>query len=294
MGTKLEYFVNLLAALPDSNNLTVGHVDVWEHFQNQGLRKSYHIHRIGVDKLQSLMDRMIDRNNTESIKKTMQMHEDTFKHQVRELHRLYSVQKMLMNQLKKETRQTKFWSATTGLDILSHPRFIDQQPPTKQINSGIDVQFQRMRDYPCSREMSGSCSGDTMRLPRGFDLERPAEEGISIGLRSFDEGRAGPSSSMAIKSCKMNMDISDEDSDVELTLSIGGMQTKKRTNSHQPQLGCSESPKKKNGELNSSASFKSDRGEECSDPSTPISSSSVTFELERKRPNWLFQGLKLK
>ncbi|KAJ7979433.1 A-kinase anchor protein 9, putative isoform 1 [Quillaja saponaria] len=291
MGTKLEYAVNLLATSPDSNNINVSRVDVWEHFQNKGLRKN--CNKIGVDKLQDPNDRMIDRNSTESIKKTMQMHEDIFKHQVRELHRLYSVQNMLMAQLKKETKQRKFWSPTTCLDI-SSSNFIDHQNPTKQITSGIDIQFRSIKNDPCSRERSGSCSGDTMRMPRGFDLERPAEEGLSIGARTFDDGRAVPSSNIALGSCKMSMDGSDEDSDVELTLSIGGSQTKKKTKSRQPQLVSSKSPNRKNRELISSASFKSDRGEECSDPSTPISSSSMTFEQERQRPHWLFQGLRLK
>lgn len=75
MGTKIEYSINLLATLVDSNNLAVGGVDVWEHFQNKH-------QRTGINKLQGPMDRMLDRNNVESIKKTMQMQEDIFKHQV--------------------------------------------------------------------------------------------------------------------------------------------------------------------------------------------------------------------
>lgn len=75
MGTKIEYSINLLATLVDSNNLAVGGVDVWEHFQNKH-------QRTGINKLQGPMDRMLDRNNIQYIKKTMQRHEDIFKHQV--------------------------------------------------------------------------------------------------------------------------------------------------------------------------------------------------------------------
>lgn len=75
MGTKIEYSINLLATLVDRNNLAVGGVDVWEHYQGKHQRS-------GINKLQGPMDRMLDRNNIESIKKTMQVHEDVFKHQV--------------------------------------------------------------------------------------------------------------------------------------------------------------------------------------------------------------------
>jgi hypothetical protein len=72
MGTKLEYAVNLLATSPNSNSFTVHCVDDWEHFQNRGLKGN----------LEDSMDRNLEKHNIESIKKTMQMHEDVFKNQV--------------------------------------------------------------------------------------------------------------------------------------------------------------------------------------------------------------------
>ena len=80
-----------------------------------------------------------------------------------------------------------------------------------------------------------------MRMPRGFDLERPAEEDGSTGVSTaIDEDQAGPSSSiMATRSHKMSIDGSDEDSGVELTLSIGGSLSKKASKSSQ--LGFRES-----------------------------------------------------
>lgn len=82
MGTKVEYSINLLATSVDSNNLTVGGVGVWEHYQNKGLTNNLH-RTSGINyKVQDPMDRMLDRNNIEYIKRTMQMHEDIFKHQV--------------------------------------------------------------------------------------------------------------------------------------------------------------------------------------------------------------------
>nr|ACJ85973.1 unknown [Medicago truncatula] len=93
MGTKIEYSINPLAYSKDCNNFTVVGVDAWEHYQNKGLKVSNKHCSIGVNNLQNPMDRILDRNNMESIRKTMQIQEDIFKNQVKELHRVYNVQK---------------------------------------------------------------------------------------------------------------------------------------------------------------------------------------------------------
>lgn len=183
---------------------------------------------------------------------------EIYKLQVRELHRVYNVQKMLMEELKKEMRQKKFWRALNGQGI---------GQKTSQIPYGAtDFQAQSLRDDPCSRERSGSCSGEDnpTKKPRNFDLEMPVEEGTLL----TDEGEAGPSGS-------------DEEMEVDLTLSIGGSSNKVRK-------------KKKKKKVNAWGSYKSDRVGECSDPTTPMSSSSVTFEQERREPHWLSQALNFK
>ncbi|BBG92831.1 hypothetical protein Prudu_000679 [Prunus dulcis] len=228
MGTKIEYAINILGTSENSSSLTVHRVDDWDYFQKSGLKEKNKKART-EDKIQNSMDRMLDKHNIDTIKKTMQMHEDTFKHQ-------------------------------------------------------------RLRDDPISREGSGSCSGDTLRMSRGFDLERPAEEDMSTGVSTIDQEQAGPSSHMAFKSKNMSIAGCDEDSEVELTLSIGSSKNKKRSKSYQPQLGCAELIHNEK-ELDSPASFKSDRGGDCSDPTTPMSSSSATFDQERKQPHWLFHDI---
>ncbi|KAK7291877.1 hypothetical protein RIF29_07379 [Crotalaria pallida] len=252
MGTKVEYSINLLATSVDSNNLTVGGgVDVWDHNQNK-------------ESKDNRQKRMIDRNNLELIKKTMQMHEDIFKHQVRELHRVYSVQRMLMDELKKKNSEQKFQTLMNGIEV-SHPYFIEQQHQTAQISHWPNIHVQ------------------SMNMERGFDLERPAEEEIFTGPRGIDEGEAGPSSYIAFQSCKTSTsgyEYDEEEMEVDLTLSIGTSNFKK---SRMSQLAC----------LDSSPKGKTREGE-CSDPTTPMSSSSVTFTQERKGPCWLSQGLKLK
>ncbi|XP_027921586.1 uncharacterized protein LOC114179444 isoform X1 [Vigna unguiculata] len=284
MGTKIEYSINLLATIVDSTNLAVGGVDVWENYQNKN-------QRTGIRKLQGPMDRMLDRNSVESIKKTMQMHEDIFKHQVRELHRVYSVQKMLMDELKNESRQQRFWKHRNEIDA-SHPHLIKPQHQTTQMSQKPDFGVENLREDVRSRENVRSWS-DSIKMQKGFDLERPAEEDIFSQGRGFDEGEAGPSShTAAFQSCKISTSGYGEDMEVDLTLSIGGSQVNK--SSQLPQLACSNSTSGKTRKLNSSASFKSDRTGEYSDPTTPISSTTVTFTREGKGPHWLSQGLKLK
>jgi hypothetical protein len=83
MGTKIEYSINPLASLLDCNNFIVSGVDAWEHYQNKGVKKVINNHcSIEVMNLQDPMDKILDRNNRESIRKTMQMQEDIFKNQV--------------------------------------------------------------------------------------------------------------------------------------------------------------------------------------------------------------------
>ncbi|KAF4397705.1 hypothetical protein G4B88_027574 [Cannabis sativa] len=270
MGTKIEFAINLLGSLPNSKRFTVHGVDDWDYFQNSGANVKY-----SKSELEEMIQNSMDKNNLDSIKKTMQMHEDIFKHQVRELHRLYSVQKMLMDELKKEIRQAKLWDPMSRPGI-SHSQLINwQQSATKQA-PGASFHIHSLRDELNSRECSGSCSGDPMRVSRGFDLERPAEEDISTGVSAIGENPRGLNSNIVLKSGK------EDDSEVELTLSIGSSQSKKKSNSM---------TLKDIKELDSSASFKSDRGAECSDPTTPMSSSSATFDQERKQPHWLFHGL---
>lgn len=218
-----------------------------------------------------------------------------WKLQVRELHRLYSVQKMLMEELKKELKQNRFCGSMTNSDINHSPFINSSHPPTTQTAGRFNLNLQSLREDPNSRERSDSCSGDTMRMPRGFDLERPAGADISTGVSTgFDEEQAGPSCHGSTRIHKMNIDGSAEDSQVELTLSIGGSFNKNASKSSQAQLGFCESSHMGSKELDSSASFKSERGEDCCDPTTPMSSSSAIFDQERNRPHWLFQDLKLK
>ncbi|XP_022988303.1 uncharacterized protein LOC111485591 isoform X1 [Cucurbita maxima] len=245
MGTRLEpTFKPLPNSAHTTNTFIVRRVHDWHHFQGSTTRLP---HKFYTSAMTGSLDKMLQKGDVDAIRKTMQGHEDVFKNQVKELHRLYSVQKMLMEEVRRKS--------------MNHLQFKNRENQTEQSSGGgLILKLQSFRSDDPS---SGSCSGDNMRImSRGFDLERPAEEDMSTGVSAVDEDRAGPSKMNTGDGCE------EEDSDVELTLSIGGSVRKKRS--------------------------KSERGEECSDPSTPMSSSSGTCDQETKRPHWLFQSLKLK
>lgn len=81
MGTKLECAFNLLPPSPKSKSFSVHCVDELDYLQTKALNISFQI--TGLDKHHiSVKDRMSEKNNIDFIRKTMQMHEDTFKQQV--------------------------------------------------------------------------------------------------------------------------------------------------------------------------------------------------------------------
>lgn len=181
-----------------------------------------------------------------------------------------------MDELKNEIRQQKLWNPMNDTDTLSHTHHCierQQNHTAAQTSSyGPEFHVQSLReDLIGSRERSGSFSRDTpiIKMERGFDLEMLAEEEILTRARGFDEGHeAGPSTG----------GDTNEEMEVDLTLSIGGSSQVK--NLHQHQLACS------------------DRVGECSgsDTTTPMtmSNSTVTFTQETKGPHWLSHGLQLK
>ncbi|EOA13898.1 hypothetical protein CARUB_v10027014mg [Capsella rubella] len=121
------------------------------------------------------MDRFLEKQNAESIRHTMQTQEDIFKQQVRELHRVYNTQKMMMNQLK---HRSQYWTVDNN------------------------------RDQTGSRERTGSCSGiDLENVVRATQTttdhieESELELTLSIGLSSS-------SNTMSTTTANKDMDYS--------------------------------------------------------------------------------------
>ncbi|CAH1426725.1 unnamed protein product [Lactuca virosa] len=80
---------------------------------------------------------MLENHHLEFIKQTMLKHEDTFRHQVRELHRIYNVQKSLMGTLRNDIRRNTDCQRAT-LDTNSHDKRV-----------GFDLSRSAMEDTSC-------------------------------------------------------------------------------------------------------------------------------------------------
>ncbi|XP_021679122.2 uncharacterized protein LOC110663931 [Hevea brasiliensis] len=177
-------------------------------------------------------ERLPEKNSVDFIRKTMQMHEDTFKQQV--IHQDSSV--ILIQESNEETEELEEADAET-----------------------------------CGRRHITAVS-------TAIDDERAAEARSFIPLKG---------------NYKMSIHGPDRESEAELTLSIGGSSSKKTIMSTNQELGFSEQMHKRMKKLDSPSSIKSGKGGDCSTLTTPMSSSSATFDNERKKPHWLFQGLRL-
>ncbi|KAI8570015.1 hypothetical protein RHMOL_Rhmol01G0000500 [Rhododendron molle] len=272
MGTRIQYAMNALATTPTSNSFSVSKIDVWNYFRSKAL-KEYLESSVANSKFkESMARRMIEQQKLESIKMTMLMHEDIFKHQVRELHRLYNIQKVLTVEMRNQEtskQEDKFWVVpitTTGSDHTSnYSYFLNRhQPTTTPCNQKIHIQSVLIENNMSSRERSGSCSGDQdqtlARMPKlGFDLERQPV---------IEAHQTGPSSYVAMTNYQTGKRRSSEESDVELTLSIGG--------------GCKREKK---------SMITSEIGGESGGSNTSVGNSSAsTIDQQNK---WLFQGLSL-
>ncbi|XP_043719980.1 uncharacterized protein LOC122667675 [Telopea speciosissima] len=293
MGTELQYTVNPLASIPKSTNQNaVNTKDSWEFFQKILLKKN--IEKSGFDKFQDSMDRLFEEFNRESVKKTMLRHEEIFKEQVRELHRLYKVQKMLMAEHRNKEPKlhqlvNQHHQATQGgpdfTEMDNQIGFWSPGTSSQNNHSPFENWQHCVRDDPSSQEPSGSFSGNALRIPRGFDLERPAEENLSTDAASAIEDQTGLSFLRPSKD-KMSINNShdprfyqdEEDSDVELTLSIGcGSSSRKSRSHHHP---------------NQSMPIRSDQEQDHSDQAKSNAHSTFNRESLQQQP-WLFQYLSL-
>eukprot|EP00262_Sarcandra_glabra_P009971 TRINITY_DN24804_c0_g1_i1.p1 TRINITY_DN24804_c0_g1~~TRINITY_DN24804_c0_g1_i1.p1 ORF type:complete len:257 (+),score=44.03 TRINITY_DN24804_c0_g1_i1:195-965(+) len=255
MGTELQYAVNLLANLPkkkvDAVTTVAEAADSWACSQKRFLNETI---QTGFNQFQESMDRFLEQLSGESVRKTMLKQDEIFKEQVRELHRLYRVQKMLMTELRSEKKLhllansssreipvvsncmgmdniTGFWT-TGSVSQTSHPH---NRHGNIQMNSTTNLHhLYNMRANPSSMEQSSSCSENTSRVKRGFDLERPAEEDICTDFSAVEDP-----TTFFRRSLKDKIGFSvlgdthfcvEKENEIELTLSIGHCTDKKKQN----------------------------------------------------------------
>ncbi|CAN6450712.1 unnamed protein product [Victoria cruziana] len=174
------------------------------------------------------MGRHLKQYEKEHLKSTMLKHEETFKEQICELHRLYRVQKVLMNDVKKKNMILQQTTRVTAA-----PTFGTQRPPSSQA---------------IIHQAHGS-----LRIQRMIDLEHPAEEPV---LECIED---------AATECE-----SDQETDIELTLSTG---CKKKKKKDQPSY-CNV------GKPFPSATTKSDSGH------VPMTGSNLRLRERLTGPGW--------
>ncbi|OVA00920.1 hypothetical protein BVC80_9081g85 [Macleaya cordata] len=308
MGTELQHPVDLLTTLKRIKTCeSVTNSGCWEIFKNRSVK--HKLTSTETDQLQHSMDRLLEQYDRESVRTTMLKQEEIFKEQVQELHRLYEVQKTLVAELRNNKsrlhspnnpsprapvntdNQTRLWSTRTGLETNNSP-FSNWNQSTQTYSGHNFHQLLSVRTEPSSQEQSStSCSRDNLRKPKGFDLERPAEDlSRDMEVQPGSSSLRSSKDKMSIKSSNDQHFYTDGDTEVELTLSIGfGSNTKKPKNcQHISTLELSPNHKQTR-QMDSSMSIRN-RGDENS----TSTAANASFDRESlQKPPWLLQTLSL-
>ncbi|XP_031480238.1 uncharacterized protein LOC116250617 [Nymphaea colorata] len=275
MGTEVQYLVNVSVDLSNSNSdvgkLRPGRADTWLSLNRRTLSIEG---KSGFREIQGTMDKLHDWFNRDSVKRTMLKHEEIFKEQVCELHRLYRVQKSLMAELRNNeakvqshthslTRgkpkaqygymnpdhKAEFWNSAASSNTSNHQcENWHTVRGTRPKNKG---QWLQVGDL--SSQEASCCSRDTSRSQRSFDLECPAEESAADENTSAVE-ETGPFQRPLIDKLCISYpqnwpNCSEQDTNVELTLSTGGsrdVEKKREWGCKKPEFGCSNSSSREN------------------------------------------------
>ncbi|XP_010929279.1 uncharacterized protein [Elaeis guineensis] len=307
MGTKLHGNHNVFTALLNNNHHVVT-IDPntsgnWDRFKNillkEGNQTAFNcIQELSMDTFQ---------NNRESIRNTMLRQEEIFRQQVQDLHRLYSVQKMLMAEIR--SKQDKLQSPTIATSIVftdTKTRFRGSTSTSETSHSShvrsthhstahLNSEYSSLHHYhtragPSSRELS-IYSEDPLRAQKGFDLGQPSEDRTFTEVGHTQDHPTNLGKHLKEKMKAEGSDLWPEDeSDVDLTLSIGCGTDKKRSK-HWPSLNeeisFSNSTPSDIRPLLLSTTSRPGRAEECGDHSTGFDRESL------QTPPWLFQALDL-
>ncbi|KAL8152527.1 LOW QUALITY PROTEIN: hypothetical protein V2J09_010287 [Rumex salicifolius] len=145
------------------------------------------------------MERTFKQHGVQAVKMTMLKQEEIFKQQVKELHRLYNLQRMLMEEVKKEmTRQSKY-SSSNGWE-----------------RSGSCSGGESETRFNAKRSLG--FDSDIIRVRGGDDHQEADSIGMSITM--------GPSSTIMAGSSRImgasHTGLQEELCGLDLTLRIGG------------------------------------------------------------------------
>ncbi|OAY64662.1 hypothetical protein ACMD2_20234 [Ananas comosus] len=303
MGTKLHGVHKLVTSLMKNESYGIvrkgskNHPESWEIFQNIFPKTNFRIWFNHFRK--DSMDRFHQQYNRELVRNTILKHEEIFRQQVHELHRLYRVQKSLMAELsgkstnfhsisdvsnKAITDSTARFRCSTSTSETSHSSHLSNTHHSTPVQAS---EYSSMQQYNTIRpglnslcELRTYCE-DPHRTnkcfsKKCFDLEQPAKEYVSTEVELTEKDQTTFSKKHLRE--KISTEVSEGESDIELTLSIGGLCEDHSTSKHQLQMGK---------ESRCSKMIRPERGEERNEMSSGHN------EEGSQRPPWLFQSLSL-
>ncbi|ONK69580.1 uncharacterized protein A4U43_C05F24460 [Asparagus officinalis] len=254
MGLKLQPSSNLLTTFL-KNNHDVGALIFTSQDTKLDLnnRSRKLVGSTGFDQIPVSMERVLEQNSKERMRNTMMRQEEIFKQQVRELHRLYRVQKMLMADMRTRGTQPLLHSTATNPRAVTDSKnkyWSSSSTSETSHSSYISNQYQTT---PQLKSKHNSIKH------KGFDLKGPTEEKAAI-------------------SCVQSKELwADEECDIDLSLSIGCSSSKKKPNNWIHPEPTSE----RRQLLSSNTGARLERGEECSERES------------LQRPPWHLQAMSL-
>ncbi|ERN03635.1 hypothetical protein AMTRI_Chr12g235290 [Amborella trichopoda] len=215
------------------------------------------------------MERFLENYNKENLKKAMLKHEEIFKEQVSELHRLYRVQKLLMDDLRSKSFQHQP-STDTSAFILSG---------VSSTKTHGQCFWRTKFENDQNLNTTNHHSNDVHTLQRKFDLESPADEDMGEALLRIES-----------------------ENDIELTLSIGFRKEKKEVHNRLPSSAKDRSSNMMDGRQGNNfgeklmdhhlwgAGLRHEMGETCKSERKAFNPEERhRQDVIKQHPPWLFQ-----
>ncbi|XP_072992938.1 uncharacterized protein [Typha latifolia] len=169
------------------------------------------------------MDRFLKQYDRESARHTILKHEEIFRQQVHELHRIYRVQKMLMAEFSnKHGILHSVSDVTHRLATSSRPEFWTSAATSKtshvsHISPLVISEYHNLHLYSAS-----ICSEDPWVARKSFDLQHRADDEFTSILEDNQDQTSVSRNHLKEKMCKEGSEFcTDSKSEIDLTLSIG-------------------------------------------------------------------------
>ncbi|KAL6894014.1 hypothetical protein ACP4OV_008112 [Aristida adscensionis] len=149
------------------------------------------------------MEQAFRHSDKDTLKMAMLKHEETFRQQVHELHRLYRIQKLLMRDLKRElkSQQRSLSTSPNG----------DAAAAAEHIRGALGMYCSYEQRYAiAARGRGGHAAGTGTRTPRTalcLDVVAPAVEYVRSAEEEEEEDDA---------------EVTDDEAELQLTLAVGG------------------------------------------------------------------------